>query len=98
MILVTGSFTTQQAHLAAALALSVGHVHRSRAEPGCISHAVLQDAENPLRLVFVEQWADRATLAAHFALPASRAFAKSVASLSVAPPQINVFEASRVVI
>ena len=98
MILVTGSFTTTQEHHAAALALSVGHVHRSRAEPGCISHAVHQDAENPLRLVFIEEWADRAALAAHFALPASRGFAKSVGSLAVAAPKINVFEASRVAI
>lgn len=98
MILVTGSFTTTQAHLAAALALSVAHVQRSRAEPGCISHAVHQDAENPLRLVFVEEWADRAALAAHFALPASRAFAKSVASLAVEAPKISVFEGTRVVV
>ena len=55
MILVTGSFTTKQEHLASALALSVEHVHRSRSEPGCIAHAVHQDAENPLRLVFVEE-------------------------------------------
>ena len=98
MILVTRSFTTTQEHLAAALALSVGHVHRSRAEPGCISHAVHQDAENPLRLVFIEEWADRAALAAHFALPASRAFAKSVGSLAADSPTITVFEASRVVL
>ena len=98
MILVTGSFTTKQARLAAALSLGVEHVHRSRAEPGCISHAVHQDAENPLRLVFVEEWADRAALAAHFALPASRAFAKSVAALAADSPTIKVFEASRVVV
>ena len=98
MILVTGSFTTTREHLAAALALSVGHVHRSRAEPGCISHAVHHDAENPLRLVFVEEWADRAALAAHFALPASRVFAKSVGLLAVEEPKISVFEASRVVV
>ena len=98
MILVTGSFTTKQEHLATALALSVEHVHRSRSEPGCIAHAVHQDAENPLRLVFVEEWTDRAALAAHFALPASRAFAKSVAALAAASPTINVFEASRVVV
>jgi quinol monooxygenase YgiN len=35
-------------------------------EPGCISHAVHVDCENPLRLVFIEQWTDRAALLAHF--------------------------------
>jgi hypothetical protein len=51
--------------------LSLEHVHRSRKEPGCISHAVHVDCENSLRLVFIEQWADRAALSIHFAVPAS---------------------------
>jgi quinol monooxygenase YgiN len=33
---------------------------------------------NPLRLVFVEQWADRAALSAHFAVPASRDFVRAL--------------------
>jgi quinol monooxygenase YgiN len=44
----------------------------SRAEPGCISHAVHIDCENPLRFVFVEQWAGKQALMAHFQVPASR--------------------------
>lgn len=98
MILVTVSFVAKQGQLADALAPSIEHVHRSRTEPGCISHAVHQDAENPQRLVFVEEWVDRAALAAHFALPESRAFAKAVAALVAAPPTINVFEAERIVL
>jgi quinol monooxygenase YgiN len=46
--------------------------------PGCISHAVHVDCENPLRLFFFEQWADEAALRDHFAVPASRAFVKSL--------------------
>ena len=98
MILVTGSFIAKQGQLAQALAPSIEHVHRSRAEPGCISHAVHQDAENPQRLVFIEEWSDRAALAAHFALPASRAFAKAVGALAAAPPTIHVFEAERIAV
>ena len=60
--------------------LSLEHVHRSRKEPGCISHAVHVDCENPLRLVFIEQWADRAALLTHFAVPASRDFVQGVAA------------------
>ena len=95
MIIVTGSVVVQEAHLAQALALSLEHVRRSRAEAGCLAHAVHQDVENPARLVFVEEWADQAALAAHFAVPASRVFAKALGALAVEPPQLQVFEAQR---
>ena len=96
MILVTGSFIAKEGRLADALALSLEHVRRSRAENGCISHAVHQDAENSSRLVFVEEWSDQAALAAHFAVPASRAFGKAIGELAVEMPKLNVFEAERV--
>jgi quinol monooxygenase YgiN len=72
MIVVTGSVTARKDSLDEVTRLSLEHVHRSRKEPGCISHAVHVDCENTLRLVFFEQWADRAALLAHFAVPASR--------------------------
>jgi len=55
MILVPGSVVVAEGCYAEALTLSEEHVARSRAEPGCIAHAVHQDTENPQRLVFVEQ-------------------------------------------
>ena len=79
MIVVTGSVTARQDSFDEVRRLSLEHVHRSRSEPGCISHAVHVDCENPLRLVFFEQWADRAALLAHFAVPASRDFVKCAA-------------------
>jgi quinol monooxygenase YgiN len=72
MILVTGSVTAREDSFDEILRLSQEHVNRSRAEPGCIAHAVHVDCENPLRLVFFERWADRDALLKHFALPASR--------------------------
>ena len=84
MIVVTGSVTARQEAFEEARRLSLEHVHRSRTEPGCISHAVHIDCENPLRLVFIEQWADRAALLAHFAVPASR---DSCARLRRWPPR-----------
>lgn len=93
MILVLGSATAHAGSFPEVLALSREHVARSRAEPGCISHAVHQDTENPNRLVFVEQWADQAALQAHFRVPASRAFGKALAALS-SDTQLRVFEAS----
>lgn len=59
MILVTGSVVAREDSFDDVRRLSLEHVHRSRHEPGCISHAVHIDCEDPLRLVFVEQWTDR---------------------------------------
>jgi len=95
MIVVTGSVTARQDSLEQVKKLSLEHVHRSRAEPGCISHAVHVDCENPLRLVFIEQWADRAALSAHFAVPASRGFVRALQSLAAAATTIELYDATR---
>ena len=95
MIVVTGSVTARQDSFDEVRKLSLTHVHRSRAEPGCISHAVHVDCENPLRLVFIEQWADRAALLAHFAVPASRNFVRALQPLASGDTTIEIYEASR---
>lgn len=94
MILVLGSVVTKDGHLAEALAVSQEHVARSRTESGCLSHAVHQDTENPNRLVFVEEWQDQAALQQHFLVPASRAFAKALATLASEPPRMALYEAT----
>ena len=96
MIMVTGSVTAREDSFEAVRNLSLEHVHRSRTEPGCISHAVHADCENPLRLVFIEQWADRAALSAHFAVPASRGFVRALQPLAAASPTIEIYDATRV--
>jgi quinol monooxygenase YgiN len=96
MIIVLGSVVAHAGRFDEALALSEEHVARSRAEPGCIAHAVHRDTENPHRLVFVERWSSREALWAHFAVPASRAFGKALAGLAVEAPTIELFEASAV--
>ena len=96
MIIVTGSAVVLAGRENEALALSLEHVHRSRTEPGCISHAVHVDCENPLRLVFFEQWADRAALLTHFAVPASRDFVRSLQSLAAAATTIEIYDATKV--
>ena len=95
MIVVTGSVTARQDSFDQVRKLSLEHVHRSRTEPGCISHSVQIDCENPLRLVFFEQWADRAALLNHFAVPASRDFVKSLQTLAAAATTIELYEATR---
>lgn len=96
MVIVIGRVLIRSGCLPQALALSREHVARSRGEPGCIAHAVHHDSENARHLVFVEQWADRAALAAHFRLPASRAFVDAVSALASERPTIESYEASAV--
>jgi quinol monooxygenase YgiN len=95
MIIVTGSIVARADTLEALLTLSLEHVRRSRAEPGCLAHAVHRDVEQALRLVFVEEWTSREALAAHFAVPASREFVKAAGALAAEPPVIQVYDATR---
>jgi quinol monooxygenase YgiN len=94
MVIVLGSIVARPDTFSELLKLSQAHVARSRTEPGCLSHAVHQDTEHAQRLVFVETWADRAALAAHFQVPASRAFVKALGALVSEPPRISVYDAT----
>ena len=82
MVIVLASVRLKPGQVDDALALSRQHVARSRAEPGCLSHDVHRDSEDAQRIVFVERWADRAALAAHFQVPASRHFVKALTALA----------------
>src|SRR3954453_12679716 len=95
MILVAGSVVARAETFAEVRRLSLEHGHRSRKEPSCISHAVHADCEDPLRLVFVERWADRAALLAHFAVPASRDFVAALRPLAVDMPTIEIYDATQ---
>src|SRR6202789_512069 len=95
MIVVTGSVTPREETFNEVRKLSLEHVLRSREEPGCISHAVHVDCEDPLRLVFIEQWADRAALLAHFAVPASRNFVRALQPLAAAATTIEIYDATQ---
>lgn len=94
MILVLGAVVVSPGRMDAALALAREHVARSRTEPGCLEHGVSIDADKADRLVFVERWDAPAALQAHFAVPASRAFAREMAALAAEPVTMDLFEAS----
>jgi quinol monooxygenase YgiN len=96
MLIVTGSLVARQDSFEELRAQALEHVRRSRGEPGCLSHAVHIDCENPLRLVFVEKWESREALLAHFAVPESRGFVKSARTLAVEASPIGIFEAEPV--
>jgi quinol monooxygenase YgiN len=95
VIIVTGSVQARPDALDEVLRLSLEHVHRSRAEPGCLLHSVHRDVEDPNRLVFIEHWADRVALDAHFKVPASGAFVTGLRGLTTAPPTIEIYEATQ---
>ncbi len=96
MIIVWGSIESAPGNLAELLQLSLQHVHRSRTEPGCVSHAVHIDAENDQRLVFVEEWQDMAALQDHFAVPDSADFVRRASDLATSAPVIRIFESTQV--
>ena len=94
MLIVTGSVTARPDTIDELVAISLEHVERSRTEPGCLLHTVHRDVENPLRLVFLEHWADADSLRAHFAVPASNEFVKDARALASGATAISIFEAT----
>jgi quinol monooxygenase YgiN len=96
MLIVTGSILSRPDCIDQILALSLEHVRRSRDEPGCLLHSVHRDVEEPLRLVFLEHWADTDSLQAHFRVPASGAFVNEVATLAASPPELAIYDAQPV--
>jgi quinol monooxygenase YgiN len=96
MIIITGSIEASPETVEELERLSLEHVRRSRQEPGCASHGVHRDVENPLRLVFFEQWSDMDAVLAHFAVPGSGAFVATAAKLSQQAPTLELFDATRI--
>jgi quinol monooxygenase YgiN len=95
MIIVTGSVTAKPGSFEALLEASLAHVHRSRTEDGCISHAVRVDAEEPLKLVFFEEWRDLAALQAHFATPGIKDLLAAFREHSASSEKITTYEATK---
>lgn len=95
MIIVTGAVSIKPARREEALAESVRHAHRSRLEPGCVSHSVQVDAEDPNRLFFFEQWQDMEALKTHFAVPDSGEFVRALTAMAEGAPELVMYEATR---
>jgi len=93
MIIVTGTVLAKEGALDDVLSLAIAHVRRSRTEPGCISHTVYRDLEEPLRLQFVERWTDMASLKTHFAVPASGETVRAMAAHCSEKPSMQIYEA-----
>jgi quinol monooxygenase YgiN len=96
MIIITGSAQIRAEHFEEALHLGIEHSARSRGEPGCLAHNCHVDAEDPLRIVFVEEWADMDAVKAHFAVPESGEFVTAIRAMAIAPPDLRILEASQI--
>lgn len=96
MIIVTGTITARPETAAEMTRAALEHVHRSRTEPGCVSHDVAVDPEDPLRLIFLERWESADALKTHFKVPESRAFWRLLQDLAAEPGTMHLYEASRI--
>ena len=96
MIIISGSVITNATNRIEIEKCCIEHSQRSRGEPGCIAHNVHADCENPDRLVFLEVWADGNAVRAHFNVPESVAFVKTIGVLSNVPPTIQIYRADEV--
>jgi quinol monooxygenase YgiN len=95
LTVVTGEVEASPEIFAEILRLSIEHVHRSRAEVGCVSYDVHIDAENPLRLFFFERWESMDELKTHFGVPASREFGRRLGALAAKPPTLLIYQAEQ---
>jgi quinol monooxygenase YgiN len=61
-------------------------VKASREEPGCVRYDMYTDVSQPLRFVFVEEWADGDALAVHNKAPHLDALLADLPDLTAASP------------
>jgi quinol monooxygenase YgiN len=94
MIIVMATAKIQHDRMAEAMASSREHVARSRAEAGCLSHAVFEDPTQPDHLFFVEQWESQEHLSRHFAVPATAEFVDRLIGLCIGRPKYSLFSAT----
>lgn len=92
MILVTGSLVASPETLTQLRQICMEHSARSRTEPGCLSHDVHIDCDNPLRLVFLERWADVEALRVHFGRSDARGFVKAARTLAVGGSPVEILQ------
>jgi quinol monooxygenase YgiN len=97
MLVVIGSILAREDSFDEVLRSCIEHVERSRQEPGCISHDVHVDCQNPMRLFFFEKWADEAALRTHFAVDGSKAFVKSLKGRIVETSGTKIYHTEEIV-
>jgi quinol monooxygenase YgiN len=96
MIIITATISTTSANREDIIALCSEHSARSRKEPGCISHHVHADCDDPARLFYYEEWEDEAAVVAHFHVPESGEFVKRLTLLVGERPEMRMYRAEAI--
>ena len=96
MIIITGGLIARPDSIAEATQLGIEHSRRSRAEPGCLAHSIHVDAENPLRLMFYEEWQDADAMRAHFARPESLDFVRRYRKLAASRTPMAIYDTTEI--
>ncbi len=86
MIVVTGRVQIPAEHRDRFLEIATTMCRASRADDGCVGYRVYEDAEQPGRYVFIEEWRDDDALQAHFRQAHTGAFMGELPGLLGEPP------------
>ncbi len=86
MIVVTGRVQVPPRHRDRFLEIAATMCRASRDDAGCLGYRFYEDAEQPGRFVFIEEWQDDEALQAHFRQPHTGAFMGELPGLLGEPP------------
>jgi|SRR5271154_3087999 len=89
MIVVVGRVKTDADKRNALVRIGAAVAAASRAEDGCISYRIYEDAELENEFVFVEEWEGDEALRRHFATPHIAEFMQAIPAAIVAPPDVK---------
>ena len=92
MIVITGVAQIAEKNRAAFAKVAERQVTLSRAEPGNVSYAYFEDAMEPGRFFFYEEWRDRPAVDFHFAQSYCHEFMEAARRLAETEPEITIRE------
>ena len=92
MLIVTGAIVAKPEGLSALIEAARLHVHRSRTEPGCISHHFHADLDDPHRMFFYERWESLAALRTHVDQPGTKALMTAVREHAATIDPLEVYD------
>ena len=90
MLLVVGRVQCRPEQRTELVALFERMQDDSRREEGCLRYGFFAAVEDPLTFVAVEEWSDQQALDRHFAQPHLREFARGLAALVSARPEVAI--------
>ena len=93
MVVVLARLLVKQERQADFVARAQEVIAATREEKGCISYTLYKSTENPLELIYVEEWESRADLEAHSKSEHLVKFKKDRADMMAGESRVSVYEA-----